>query len=104
MLPRRDEGFLRDVVALAKIANPAISKRRDQCLVSRHNAAEGVEVAIQTEQDEIRIAWFPCSYRSIGDHTAEYVPGRVNKVTKNITAPAKRKTGALSLSTDLYPF
>ena len=88
VLPRRDEGFLGNVLALAKIANPAVSQRADQCLVARHNAAEGIEVACETARDELRVVLFACDYRSVGDHIAGYVPAMGKEVTKNITTTA----------------
>ena len=89
MFPRRNEGFLRDVLALAEIANSAVSQRANQCLVSRHDVAEGVAIAGQAARDKLRIALFLCGHRSVDHHTAGYVPAIVEQVTKNITALAE---------------
>src|SRR2546425_874549 len=52
MFPRRDESFLRNILALTEIANRAVSQRANQCLVARDDAAEGVAVAGQTARDK----------------------------------------------------
>src|SRR5262245_25108195 len=89
MLPRRNEGFLRNIFALAEVAQPAVSQRANQGLVARHDATEGVAVAGQTARDKFCVAVFLCDHRSVGYHTVRYVPGNANQVTNNITARAQ---------------
>src|SRR5262245_10870063 len=91
MLPRRNERFLRNIFALAQVAQPAVGQRANQGLVARHDATEGVAVAGQTARDKFGVAVFLCDHHSIGYHTARYVPGSVNQVTKNITARVQQK-------------
>src|SRR6185369_10292221 len=77
--------------ALAEIANPAVGQRANQCLVSRHDAAEGVAVAGQTARYKLSIAVLLCGHRSVGYHNAGYVPAIVREVTKNITELSQGK-------------
>src|SRR5262245_21474432 len=70
MFPCGDESFLRDILALAEIANPAVSQRANQCLIARHDTAEGVAVSSQTARDQFRVALFLCGHGSMNHHTA----------------------------------
>src|SRR5262245_38931779 len=70
MFPCCDKSFLRDILALAEIANPAVSQRANQCLIARHDAAEGVAVASHAARHKFRVALFLCGHHSMGYHTA----------------------------------
>src|SRR5206468_947271 len=72
----------------------------NQCLVARHDAAEGVAFAGQTARDEFRIAIFLCGHFCVGHHTAGYVPATVNAVTKivpTVTVNARLACNTLRL-------
>src|SRR4030095_16426303 len=53
MIPGCNERFLRNILTLAQIANPAVCQGTDQCLVTRHNAPKGIAIAVQTARDEL---------------------------------------------------
>src|SRR5262249_32664875 len=78
-IPRRNERLLRDVLALAQIANPAVGQGTNQRLVSRDDAAEGVATAGQAACDRFGIALPPRGHRLVVDHTARYAPAVVQR-------------------------
>ena len=55
LFPRGDEGFLREIFALAETAGGAVSQRADERLIARNDLAEGVAVAGQGSADQFSV-------------------------------------------------
>jgi hypothetical protein len=89
MFPGGNEGFLGHVLALAEVADPAVSQRANQDLISPDNLAEGIAVTTQGARDQFRVAVFLCRHCFVVHHTAQDVPREAKEVTRNFRLVSK---------------
>src|ERR1022692_5184524 len=55
VFPRGDEGFLCQILTLAKAAGGAVGQRTDQRLIARNNLTEGIAVSRQGPADQFSV-------------------------------------------------